>query len=100
MKLHKQVKFDPKDSIIHFKKMSKEEEKPLVSKPGIMFDLVLAVAFFLFMRNVLVPHVPSEDPLAVTIVSSMTAFCMTGVFWIATNMLRVTWVDYSRRQKK
>jgi hypothetical protein len=80
--------------------MSSEEDKPLVSKPGIIFDLVLAVAFFFFMRNVLVPHVPSQDPLAVNIVASMTSFCMTGVFWIATNMLRVTWVDYSRRQKK
>jgi hypothetical protein len=38
--------------------------------------------------------------LAVNIVASMTSFCMTGVFWIATNMFRVTWVDYSRRQKK
>jgi hypothetical protein len=101
VKPHKQVKFDPKDAIIHFVDMSKEEEvKPLVSKPGIIFDLVLAIAFFFFMRNVLVPHVPSQDPLAVNIVSSMTSFCMTGVFWIATNMLRVTWVDYSRRQKK
>lgn len=100
MKRPNQVWFDPSDPIIHFKTMSSEEDKPLVSKPGIIFDLVLAVAFFFFMRNVLVPHVPSQDPLAVNIVASMTSFCMTGVFWIATNMLRVTWVDYSRRQKK
>ena len=49
VKPHKQVKFDPKDAIIHFVDMSKEEEvKPLVSKPGIIFDLVLAIAFFFF----------------------------------------------------
>ena len=78
--------------------MNDTEDKPLVSKKGLAFDLILTVAFFLFMREVLVPHVPSEDPLAVNIVSSMTSFCMSGVFWIAANMFRVTWVDYSRRQ--
>ena len=78
--------------------MNDTEDKPLVSKKGLAFDLILTVAFFLFMREVLVPHVPSEDPLAVNIVSSMTSFCMSGVFWIALNMFRVTLVDYSRRQ--
>jgi hypothetical protein len=78
--------------------MNDTEDKPLVSKKGLAFDLILTVAFFLFMREVLVPHVPSEDPLAVNIVSSMTSFCMSGVFWIAANMFRVTLVDYSRRQ--
>jgi hypothetical protein len=51
------------------------------------------------MREVLVPHVPSQDPTAVMIVSSMTSFCMTGVFWIAANMLLVTWVDYNQKKK-
>jgi len=72
---------------------------PLVSKKGIVIDLVLTACFFLFMREVLVPHVPSQDPLAVTIVSSMTAFCMSGVFWLAAGMFRVTLVDYQRNQK-
>ena len=78
--------------------MSDDSEKPLVSKKGIVVDLFLSLIFFFFMREVLVPHVPSQDPSAILIVSSMTSLCMTGVFWIATNMLRVTWVDYSRRQ--
>ncbi|MEC8042979.1 MAG: hypothetical protein VX130_00100 [Verrucomicrobiota bacterium] len=78
--------------------MSDESEKPLISKKGIVIDLFLSLIFFFFMREVLVPHVPSQDPSAILIVSSMTSLCMTGVFWIAANMLRVTWVDYSRRQ--
>jgi len=60
--------------------MSPKEDKPLVSKPGIIFDLVLAIAFFFFMRNVLVPHVPSQDPLAVNIVAGRASFCMAGAF--------------------
>lgn len=75
------------------------EDQPLVSKTSTIVVLVLTTIFFFFMRAVLVPHVPSEDPLAVNIVSSMTSLCMTGVFWIASNMFLVTWVDYQRRQK-
>ena len=74
------------------------EDKPLVSKTGIVVDLVLSIAFFAFMFWVLMPHVPSYDPNAVYIVAGMTSFCMTGVFWIAANMFRVTLVDYQRRQ--
>ena len=57
-----------------------------------------SLSFLSFMKWVLAPHVPSEDPTAILIVSSMTSFCMTGVFWIACNMFRVTLVDYQRRQ--
>ena len=74
------------------------EDKPLVSKTGIVVDLILSIAFFAFMFWVLMPHVPSYDPNAVYIVAGMTSFCMTGVFWIAANMFRVTLVDYQRRQ--
>jgi|TARA_B100000282_G_C31402158_1_gene340628 hypothetical protein len=80
--------------------MSENQDQPLVSGKGIANDLFLSLLFFLFMREVLVPHVPSEDPTAILIVSSMTSFCMTGVFWIAANMLRVTWVDYNRKKVK
>ena len=72
--------------------------KPLIPKKGIVVDLFLTVLFFLFMREVLVPHVPSQDPTTVMIVSSMTSFCMSGVFWIAAGMFRVTLVDYLNNQ--
>jgi hypothetical protein len=79
--------------------MKEEEEKSLFTKSGSGIILVITIGFFLFMRGVLMPHVPSQDPDAVNIVASMTSFCMTGVFWIAANMFGVTWVDYSRRKK-
>ena len=80
--------------------MSENSEKSLFTFRGVIIDLVLSVIFFLLMRKILVPHVPSQDPNAVLIVSSMTSFCMTGVFWIAANMLRVTWVDYNRSKQQ
>ncbi len=77
------------------------EEKPLITFVGIIVDLILSSIFFFFMwLFVLKPHVPSEDPIVVYSVAGMTAFCMTGVFWLAANMFRVTLVDFQRRKKK
>jgi hypothetical protein len=39
--------------------MSNDAEQTLFSKKGVVLNLVLSVFFFLFMREVLVPHVPS-----------------------------------------
>jgi len=79
--------------------MSEESpSQPLITKKGVLIDLFLTVLFFLFMREILVPHVPSQDPTAVAIVSSMTSFCMSGVFWLAAGMFRVTLVDYLNNQ--
>lgn len=74
-------------------------EQPLISKLALLVDLFLSIAFFLFMTYVLMPHVPSEDPTTVKIVAGMTSFCMTGVFWLAVNMFRVTYVDFQRTKK-
>ena len=79
--------------------MSKDDAQPLVSMFGIITDLFLTVVFFLFMTYVLGSHVPSQDPITIKVVSGMTALCMSGVFWIAANMFRVTRVDYQRRKK-
>ena len=79
--------------------MNEKEEKPQFTKTGSGIILFITIGFFLFMRVVLMPHVPSQDPDAVNIVASMTSFCMTGVFWIAANMFGVTWLDYSKRKK-
>lgn len=79
--------------------MTSDSPKPsLISRKGIFVDLFLTILFFLFMREVLIPHVPSQDPFAVNIVASMTSFCMSGVFWLAAGMFRVTLVDYQRSQ--
>ena len=65
---------------------------------AIIVGLIISL-FFFYMRDVLIPHVPSEDPTAVNIVASMTSFCMSGVFWMAVNMFRVTLVDYQRTRR-
>ena len=75
-----------------------QAEEKLVSKRGIVVDLILTVIFFFFMKGVLEAHVPSGDPAIISLVSGFTSFCLTLVFWLAVSMLHVTWVDWARRR--
>ena len=76
-----------------------DDQSKLVSRLGILVDLGLTAVFFLFMWVVLGPHVPSDDPSTISWVAAYTSLCLTGVFWLAVSMFRVTLVDYLRAKK-
>lgn len=67
--------------------MSPSEKKPF-SLLGLAVDLVLVAAFFSFFYYVLQPHVPSNDPTMVRFWATAAAGCMSGVFWLALQMLK------------
>ncbi len=68
--------------------MASPEKKP-VSVVTIVIDLVLtAVAFSIFYWLVN-SHVPSNDPKMVMFFGASAAACMSGVFWLAWQMLKV-----------
>ena len=90
--------FNSATCLLPFPMSKEDQEQKLVSKGGIITDGVLAVCFFLFMRWVLKPHVPSVDDDSIALVASFTSLCLTLVFWLAASMLRVTWVDWHRRK--
>ena len=74
----------------------------LVTPLGIVVDILLAVAFFMYMSDVLVAHVPLQPqdyPMAAPIITYATAACLSGVFWLALGCFRVTWKDYVLRRK-
>lgn len=64
-------------------------EKKKTSPVQIVIDLVLCAVFFAFFFKVLQPHVPSDEPGFVRFYAASGAGCMTGVFWMAMNMVRV-----------
>ena len=76
-----------------------DDQTKLVTRVGILVDLGLTAVFFLFMWVVLGPHVPSDDPSTISWVAAYTSLCLTGVFWLAVSMFRVTLVDYLRAKK-
>jgi len=75
--------------------MSVDQPK-LISRVGTLVDLGLTGIFFLFMWGVMGSHVPSDDPSTIRWVAAYTSLCLTGVFWLAASMFRVTLVEYLR----
>ncbi len=68
--------------------MAPPEKKPF-SIANLALDLVLvAVAFTIFYRLVN-SHVPSNDPRMIMLWGGLAAGCMSGVFWLALQMLKV-----------
>lgn len=64
-------------------------EQKHVTPVTIAVDLVLVAIFFYFMFGWVKSHVPSNDPTFVAIFGTLTALCVTGVFWMAIQMFRV-----------
>lgn len=79
--------------------MENQENKKLVGKVAIIFDLTLALIFFVIMSFVLRQFVPMQGKGVVEFWAAFTALPMTGVFWIIIQMFRVTLVDQLRRAK-
>lgn len=61
------------------------------TRSALVIDAVLVVIFFAFIYPVLAPHVQSHDPKWVIIWGGLASACLTGVFWLALQMIRVVY---------
>lgn len=66
-----------------------QPETKLMTPVSFVVDMILVVAFFLYLYSVVSPHVPSSDPRMVMLWGGLTAACMSGVFWLSIQMFRV-----------
>lgn len=78
------------------------EDKKLISKLGIFFDLIVTLIFGIFITLICSHHAP---PLAQTstryIVGFFAAIPVTTTFWLGITLFRITLVDMLRtRQEK
>ena len=67
---------------------------------SLLVDLVLVVAFSIYMFGVLKTHVPSNDPKMIVIWGLIATSCMTGVFWLTLQMFRVVFRAHRAASKK
>lgn len=74
-------------------------EKKGVSLVAVVADLVFVAAFFSFFYYVLQSHVPSNDPTMIRFWATMAAACMSGVFWLALQMLKTVF-RFQRASRK
>ena len=78
--------------------MASPEKKPL-SVVSFAIDLVLTVAAFGLFYWLVNSHVPSRDPAMIRLWGGLAAGCLTGVFWLAWQMLKVVFI-FQRDSRK
>jgi hypothetical protein len=67
-----------------------QPETKFTTPVSLAVDAALVLAFFLFMYTQVAPHVPSNDTSMILLWGGLCSACMTGVFWLALQMFRVT----------
>jgi hypothetical protein len=68
-----------------------EQMQKLTTPVSLAVDAVLVIVFFIYMYTVVSTHVPSTDPKMILLWGVYTDLCLTGVFWLALQMFRVTY---------
>ena len=67
--------------------MAPPEKKPF-SFVILAIDLVITATAFAIFYTLVNSHVPSSDPAMIRLWGVLGAGCMTGVFWLALQMLK------------
>ena len=67
----------------------------LITKQAIVIDAILTVVFFVWITSILMKHVPWQEAgeQAVLLGAAYCGACLSGVFWLALNLFRVTLAD-------
>jgi uncharacterized membrane-anchored protein len=78
--------------------MSSPEKKPF-SIVSLVIDLVLTGIAFVIFYWLVNSHVQSNDPKMIMLWGGLTAGCLSGVFWLALQMLKVVY-KFQRESRK
>ncbi len=70
--------------------MATPEKKPF-SPVSLVIDLVLTAIAFVIFYWLVNSHVQSDDPRMIMLWGGLTAGCLSGVFWLALQMLKVVY---------
>ena len=74
-------------------------EKKSFSIVSLVIDLVLTGIAFVIFYWLVNSHVQSNDPKMVMLWGGLTAGCLSGVFWLAMQMLKVVF-NFQRESRK
>jgi len=74
-------------------------EKKSFSIVSLAIDLVLTGIAFVIFYSLVHSHVPSNDPKMILLWGGLTAGCLSGVFWLAWQMLKVVF-NFQRESRK
>lgn len=74
-------------------------EKKSISALSLIIDLVLVAISFAIFYWLVNSHVQSDNPAMIKLWGGLTAGCMSGVFWLALQMLKVVY-RFQRESRK
>ena len=95
---HFKILFDKPGAPISPFPMASPEKKSF-SPIMLVIDLALTAGFFVFIFGLVKPHVPSLDSTMINLWGALAAGCMSGVFWLAMQMLKTVY-RFQRDSKK
>ena len=78
--------------------MATPEKKPFYFL-FLIVDLVLTAIAFCIFYWLVNSHVPSNDPAMIKLFGGLASACMSGVFWLALQMLKTVFV-FQRELRK
>ena len=79
--------------------MADDHYREFIGKKFIGLSIVLALVFWASFTRLLLPFVPAEAIGTQYLFAGFTAFCLTGVFYIATHMFRLV-LQEQRKAKR
>jgi hypothetical protein len=79
---------------------SDSAQPKLVTRRGMIIDLVLTAIFFVIMSQFLRSNVMDEREAVVTFFAAYTALCVSGVFWLALQLFRAVFADPNHDRAK
>ena len=80
--------------------MAQDHYKEFIGKKYLGLSIILALVFWVCFTRLLLPFVPAETPSMQYLVAGFTAFCLTGVFFLATQMFFLVLQEHRKARRE
>lgn len=80
--------------------MSDHYVKKLVTRKGLIIDVILTGVWFAYFTYFLRDYVPAQTETYRLIFAAFTSSCLSGVFWLTISMFRMVQADQRLRNQE
>ena len=80
--------------------MAEDHYSEYIGKKFIGLSIVLALVFWACFTRMLLPFVPTESPSWQYAIAGFTAFCLTGVFYMAQHMFQLVRKEHLKARRE
>ena len=80
--------------------MAEDHYREFIGKKFVGLSIVLALVFWTCFTRLLLPFVPADSPSMQYLVAGFTAFCLTGVFFMALHMFQLVRQEHRKAQRE